>query len=525
MQFLIRILEGRWLLYIGLATLAVGLPFSRALISIAPGILAGFWLFDGLFRRDFGLKFKRLKENKVALLFIGLFLLYVIGGLYSADGERAIKIITNKLPWLVFPLVIGSLKVLPHQAWKRILLLHIAAVAVSTLYSYFNLLSIGHLTDPKSAILFVNHIRLSLMLVLAVVLGLALSKDGRKYQLFLAVLFGSWALFFMSRFEIATGLGIALLLLLGLGLHAIRAQGARRWLGILFVLISIGFIAYVWKVGAQQLKKPSVEVMADGASKTQLGNPYFSLPDNDLTENGNYVWRFLALDEMRQAWNERSERVIDSRVEQDVLFEGGLIRYLTSKGLRKDAAGVAALSEEDIANIEQGHPSVAYSQFNGIRKRLYMLFYEVDAYRNGGDPSLSSMTIKWEYWRTGLELIRQHPIFGVGTGDVRRAFEDLQAQEGRISADSYDKAHNQYITWGVTFGIVGGCFALCAFVAPLFMKRSHQYKLLRALIYGVFLISFFTEDTLENQFGLNLFLFYAMHFIIAPPQEAPDTSK
>ena len=149
-----------------------------------------------------------------------------------------------------------------------------------------------------------------------------------------------------------------------------------------------------------------------------------------------------------------------------------------------------------------------------------MLFYEFDAYRNGGDPSLSSMTIKWEYWRTPLVLIKQNPISGVGTGDVRTAFESTQAQEGRISADSYDKAHNQYFTWAVTFGLVGGCYALYAFLAPLFLRRRFQLGLVRAIIYGVFLISFCTEDTLENQLGLNLFLFYAMFFIIAPPKQS-----
>ena len=142
-------------MYIGLLMLAVGLPFSRALISIAPGVLGGYWLFDGLYRKDFKLKLARLWKNKAALLFISFFLFYLFGGLYSEDGGRALKIIANKIPWLVFPLIIASSDPLPAKHWRYILLVHVAAVLASTGCSYWNLHSMETWLDPKAAILFV----------------------------------------------------------------------------------------------------------------------------------------------------------------------------------------------------------------------------------------------------------------------------------------------------------------------------------------------------------------------------------
>jgi hypothetical protein len=524
LQFLNRILEGRWLLYIGLLTLAVGLPFSRALISIAPGILGGYWLFDGLYRKDFKQKLARLRTNKAALLFISFFIAYLIGGLYSDDGGRALKIIVNKLPWLVFPLIIASSEPLPAKNWRVILIIHIAAVLASTGCSYVNLHSMQIWLDPKAAILFVNHIRLSLMLVLGIISVVFLAWNSSRLIKLLALVVSMWAIYFMATFEIVTGLAITLFLTLGMGVYAIRYPGYRRILGLASIVLAFGAISYVWNVGAEQLKKP-VRTDLTLEPKTALGNEYRAQTDNDLTENGYYVWEYVAADEMRDAWNSRSIRQIDPNIQKDIMFEGGLIRYLTSKGLRKDAQGVASLSQEDIANIESGHPSIVYSQYSGIRKRVYMLFYELDAYLNGGNPSLSSMTIKWEYWRAGLQLIQENPVLGVGTGDVRSSFEAQQAKEGRISPDSYDKAHNQYITWFVTFGILGAIYLLYAFLKPLFAAKSQATSWAVILIYAVFLISFLSEDTMENQLGLNLFLFYAMLFIIVPNQESAITSS
>lgn len=504
--------------------LAVGLPFSRALISIAPGVLGGYWIFDVIYRRDFYLKLQRLKANKTALLFIGFFLLYILGGLYSEDSGQAIKIITNKIPWLVLPLIIATSKPMPARHWKNVLLVHIAAVVASSICSYINLHGIEAWANPKSAILFVNHIRLSLMLVLAVASLAFLAAREASYWKIITLCIGLWALFFMSTFEIATGVAVFLVLLLCLGIYAIRFEGLPRIAGIVTFFISMGALAYVSSVAAKQFLKPS-ENIAVGVEQTSNGASYKADYSNNLTENGYYVWRYLALDEMRSAWTKRSDRKVNPDSHQDRIFEGGLIRYLTSLGLRKDAEGVSALSIEDIAAIEAGHPSVTYSQYDGIRKRLYMLFYEVDDYLNGGDPSLSSLTIKWEYWRTGIQLIKEKPLFGVGTGDVRAAFKTKQELEGRIRPDSYDKAHNQFITWWVTFGIIGGCWALYAFMAPLFHRRSQHSRVMPLVIYTIFLLSFLTEDTLENQLGLNLFLFYASLFIIPGPQDSLSTSS
>ncbi len=524
MQFLNRILEGRWLLYIGLLTLAVGLPFSRALISIAPGILGGYWLFDGLYRKDFKQKLARLWNNKAALLFISFFVFYLLGGLYSEDGGRALKIILNKIPWLVFPLIIASSDPLPARHWRFILIIHVAAVMASTACSYLNLQSMQTWLDPKAAILFVNHIRLSLMLVLGIISVIFLAWNSTRLMKLLALAVSIWALYFMATFEIVTGLVIALILTLAMGVYAISYSGYRRVLGLVSILLACGVIGYVWKVGAEQLRKP-VRTDLTLETKTALGNDYRAQTDIDLTENGYYVWEYLAVDEMRDAWNSRSNRQLDPSIQKDIMFEGGLIRYLTSKGLRKDAKGVASLSQEDITNIESGHPSIVYSQYSGIRKRVYMLFYELDAYLNGGNASLSSMTIKWEYWRTGLQLIQENPILGVGTGDVRSSFEEQQAKEARISPESYDKAHNQYITWSVTFGLIGAIYLLYAFLRPLLLAKSQANSWAIALIYAVFLISFLSEDTMENQLGLNLFLFYAMLFVIVPNQESAITSS
>ena len=112
---------------------------------------------------------------------------------------------------------------------------------------------------------------------------------------------------------------------------------------------------------------------------TALGNPYFHDTSSHQLENGHLVWMYVNQDEMESAWNKRSSiKYHDLDNKNQPLF-GTLMRYLTSKDLRKDAEGVNKLTETDVKQIENGRTSIASN--NGLKTRLSTFLMEYEIYR------------------------------------------------------------------------------------------------------------------------------------------------
>ncbi|HEY6435204.1 MAG TPA: hypothetical protein VIY47_01325, partial [Ignavibacteriaceae bacterium] len=59
-----------------------------------------------------------MKENKAAIILVGLFFMHVIGLLYTSDFEYAYKDIRIKAPLLLFPIIFGSTSVLNGKQFQ-----------------------------------------------------------------------------------------------------------------------------------------------------------------------------------------------------------------------------------------------------------------------------------------------------------------------------------------------------------------------------------------------------------------------
>ena len=137
--------------------------------------------------------------------------------------------------------------------------------------------------------------------------------------------------------------------------------------------------------------------------------------------------------------------------------------------------------------------------------RLFGLRYQLHETQN---PNGHSLLERLEFWSTAWKIIREQPIFGVGTGDVRISFEAMyERNHSLLQEDNRWRAHNTYLTTWVTFGVVGLLFFL-AFLGQysLFQWRNDQWI---GLVYmGIFLSTFLIEDTLETQTGVTFFAFF-----------------
>jgi hypothetical protein len=240
-----------------------------------------------------------------------------------------------------------------------------------------------------------------------------------------------------------------------------------------------------------------------------------------MLENGYHVGLYLCIPELSEAWKKVSNMDFNGPDRKGQELKYTLVRYLTSLGLRKDAYGVSQLKPEDVRLIEDGMANCIYRQPKRFSVRIYETIWEFDQYRKGANPSGHSVTQRIEYLKTGWAIFRDQPVFGVGTGDTKMAFDGKYVEmNSRIDPAWRKRAHNQFLTFLVAHGIIGFVLILSAIVVPVITeKRRSTVFILMFLV--VALLSMLNEDTLETQAGVAFFAFFYCLFVFADGSKVP----
>jgi hypothetical protein len=208
---------------------------------------------------------------------------------------------------------------------------------------------------------------------------------------------------------------------------------------------------------------------------------------------------------------------LDGNDPQGRPLRGTLVRYLTSLDLRKDSAGIMSLSDADIKAIEQGRPNAHASGKPTLRSRFEEVMFELGQYRAYGRASGHSVAMRLEFWRTGASIAGRHWLTGVGTGDTQIAFDREYERLGSTLAPEWRlRAHQQYLTLVISFGLFGALWCLVALWWPARTMGAAGQPLFVAwaIIFG---ISCLTDDTIETQAGATFFALYYALFVFAAP--------
>lgn len=169
--------------------IVIGLPLSRALLSMGMSVL----IITALFQQHFLEKIKNLYHVRTFAALHILFLLVVLSGLWSEDKIFWLERVRIKLPLLLLP---ASFYVLMPIERKALLIIHAAyfwIIFLCCLWSttffiadYQNILQ----SYSKGNVMFtpVNHIRFSLMTVMACVIGIELLQENYRSRWVRAVI-------------------------------------------------------------------------------------------------------------------------------------------------------------------------------------------------------------------------------------------------------------------------------------------------------------------------------------------------
>ncbi len=538
--------------YVALALLLASIPLSKYTTSVSQFVVLGFWLLyrsdteyfktyyagnrlhpgrilrlvTGFFVSLAGSllsKFKSFFSNKVALVISSLLLLHVLGLLYTTDFQYGLKDIRTKLPLFLLPLFLSTGPRINTRVLYALLLAYSLAILGGTIYRlilYYNL----PVADTRALNAHISHIRFSLNAVFSTFVLLYLMNKKSGFPVWAKGLFGltaAWFLFFLFFQQYTTGIAIFILVtIIMLLFRAFRAARAKMRVVLLLacILLAAAPILYFSSV-VREFRKTEPISFNTLEPKTVQGNSYYHDTVNFRIENGHYVGLYICDKELRKAWAGRSHYPIDSLDQKQQNLRFTLIRYMASKQLRKDSSGLAQLSDADIRNIEAGRTNAMYRAGFNIRDQINNFLIGWDNYRHHNNPNSSSLIQRFEYWKTSVQIIRKHPLFGVGTGDVPDAFRKQYDATHSILDPKYRlRSHNQFLSITVALGIVGLIWFLIVLIYPMIpRKRYRDYFYM--VFWLIFILSMLTEDTIESQEGVTFFACFTSLFLLAWDRE------
>lgn len=502
--------------------MVIGLPLSPFLMSISQFILVGNWLVEGSIKQ----KLKKFWDNKSVVILSSVFLLHLMGLFYTSDFNYAFEDIRKKIPLLIFPLILSTSQTLSKEKVQQLLFFFIASVAAATFVSTAILLGITNRTivDIRKISIFISHIRFSLLICLSIFfLGYYTYTQNFFFKRGFYLLLIAWFITFLFILESLTGIILlsitAFILLVYFTLSQKQLFYRLSGLTIIFLLV-FTVVSYSKTIIYHYYSNNHPKQVLEQLDKLTIkGNPYTHETSDTAMENGNYIWRYICWNELEEEWNKRSNIRFNEEDLKGNEIKYTLIRFLTSKGFRKDAEGIERLRDNEIEAIQKGIANVDYLGVSGVKVRIYQVIWEVDNYCKGENPSGHSVTQRFEFWKAAIGIIKKNTLLGVGTGDVKQAFDvQYKKMNSALSEEWRLRSHNQYLAIAVAFGVIGLVWFLISLMYPMWKERKY-FDYFYITFFIIATLSMLTEDTLETQAGVSFYAFFNALFLFAIEKE------
>ena len=113
--------------------------------------------------------------------------------------------------------------------------------------------------------------------------------------------------------------------------------------------------------------------------------------------------------------------------------------------------------------------AITFNTSERFQERVRLAIHEYSS----SDPSIAakdtnSVGLRLEFYRNSLEIMRDHPVFGVGTGGFPKAYADQVKGTGMVPTPN---PHNEYLLIAVQTGLVGLALLVCLFVLQLMLAQ------------------------------------------------------
>ncbi|MEZ4936154.1 MAG: O-antigen ligase family protein [Crocinitomicaceae bacterium] len=457
-----------------------------------------------------------MKQSRIFWIGISFYILHLVGLLWTTDFNYGFHDLRAKLPILVIPFVLGSIPAITKFEFKLISYAFISAVVTTSILNVMiakGILQIGfEINNYRDYSFFISHIRFSLMIDFAFFLLIYfMVKDKKKIPYFIPILF--WLIYYTYFSQIITGFIYLIILVFVSGLfYAIKSKNRTLKVSVFSFSLALVAVGFTWiVVNIKEFYSIPEEHIEIHEEFTLNGRPYTHNLSNQLRENGKLIFYRICDVELEKEWVKRTEIDIDSTLPgRTVPIRYTLIRYMTGLGFAKDSAGIHELSDQDIHNILLGYTSPLQAK-GGIKARIFELLYDFEEWKLDPNPNNKTLFQRLSYWEAGWNIFKTNFIFGVGTGDIQQSFNRYyEKSNSQLLLENRHRSHNQFLSIGVSFGIIGLFVFILFLFYPLF-RKSQSIEYLHVIFLVLMCLSFLPEDTLETQSGISFFsLFYGL---------------
>lgn len=521
--------------YVSLMLLLVSVPLSKFTTSVFQFFVAGSWVTiaalqysekirSGSFIRTLlhfirnvflalVRNFKSFFSNTNALLLASIYLIQVIGMFWTTDINSGVYKLRTQLPLLILPIIILTGPKVGRNFLSVLLIAYLLSVFGGSIYRLILFLNLD-IADPRAIDAHTSHIRYSLNVVMAVFSASYLViKEKTRLSLLHRIMITAillWLVLFIIYMHYSTGIVLLIIVLAAIAIRSLVLNSSTKIKIIslsISTIIIVFFVIYIYDIANKETRAQKVYFYKLDRT-TDNGNRYLHDTIHFFAEDGKHTGLYICDEELKKEWSERSKLDFSGKDYKNQLLRMTLIRYLASKDLRKDSAGMAKLSDNDIRNIEHGLVNNKNIKGFDLKGEITQMVIGYRKYLKTGNANNNSLLQRYEFWKTGFAIFKEHPLLGVGTGDVRAAFDQQYISDNsKLSPENRLRSHNQYITFMVSLGIVGLIWFLIALFLPAIRsKKFSNYFFFVFLI--IFIVSCFTEDTLDSQEGATFFALF-----------------
>jgi O-antigen ligase len=200
--------------------------------------------------------------------------------------------------------------------------------------------------------------------------------------------------------------------------------------------------------------------------------------------------------------------VLSSRSAWLALYAGMLFYFIVYVyRSRKYLVGVAMLAAIILL------PLILYQVIPSFHNKIGYMRYTIGEYQSGHLDNMSD-AMRFTSWQTGIQIIRQHPLAGVGAGDMLSESKRMSKElfPAMQNEDDRKMPHNEFIWIWAAAGIFGLLAYCLAFFYPFVVNLKYRDWLF-AILYIIFFTSFLTEYPLEEQIGSTFYLLFLLIFL------------
>ena len=164
--------------------------------------------------------------------------------------------------------------------------------------------------------------------------------------------------------------------------------------------------------------------------------------------------------------------------------------------------------------------SAAFIIFPSLKDKINYFKYEWTLIENGEMKQGHNDAQRILSIQYGIETGMQHPLLGVGAGDIRDETDKAYHTNPEYASVVSKLPHNQFVFVFAATGIIGLLILIAGIVLPVTEKNRSRNPLLIAFLI-ILVLSFLSEHTLEIQIGTAFYLLFLL--LLIHRTDHPDT--